>query len=152
MPLELRGALLGLGSILRLETPDASGLFVVLARGAFRPDQERSEVIPRYLVAPHPYGEASDQETFAILANAIEEVVFEGYTDAADTSFLENLLDQMANGRRTTKARAKQFTEALTEIPDAEELSDSEDPTRSSGDPFRALRKLTNTEDRRKKP
>lgn len=150
--LELQGALLGLGSVVRMNTSEASGLFVVLARGAYRPDQERNEVIPRYLLAPHPYGEARDQETFAVLAGAIDEVVFEGYTDAADASFLEDLLDQMENGRRAAKPPAQQFTEALTEIPDAEELSDGEDPAGSSGDPFRELRRLTSTEDRRKKP
>ena len=151
MPLELQGALLGLGSIVRLETPAASGLFVVLARGAFRPDQERSEVVPRYLVAPHPYGEAPDQETFPILAEAIDEVVFEGYSDAADASFLQDVLVQMENGRRPTTP-AKQFAGALTEIPEMSDDADGSDAADSSGDPFFELRRLASKEDRRKKP
>ena len=140
MPFELQGTLLGLGSIVRLETATASGLFVVLARGAYRPDSERNAVVPRYLVGPHPYGEAPDRETFPILVDEIREVVFEGYTDDADVAFLEDLLDQMEHGRKVA-APAAQFTDALTAIQDVPVVS-AEDRAVAwpGGDPFFELR------------
>jgi hypothetical protein len=149
MPLELTGVLLGLGSVVRLEIENVSGLFVVLARGAYRPDSDQDEALPRYLVGPHPYGEAPDQETFPILAGEIHEVVFEGYTDDADAAFLEDLLDQMENGRRTI-APAKQFTDALTVVPEAEAVhSDKDDGAPARADPFSELRRLASDEYRR---
>lgn len=154
MALELSGVLLGLGSVVRLDGDRAPGLFIVLARGAFRPDSEKNEVIPRYLVGPHPYGEAPDKETFPILASEIDEVVFEGYSDGEDAAFIADLLDQMENGRRDTK-RAKQFTEALTAIPEAAESADNAENDESdqrSEDPFFELRKLARGEERRHAP
>ncbi len=142
---------MGLGSIVRLETAEVSGLFVVVARGAFRPDTERDDVVPRYLVAPHPYGEAPDQETFPILADAIEEVVFEGYTNAADAAFLDDLLDQMQNGRRATKP-ARRFAGALTAIPETPDGVNNDATAEVARDPFIALRRLADQEDRRKRP
>ncbi|MEY9952737.1 DUF4176 domain-containing protein [Leifsonia sp. EB34] len=149
MTLELQGDLLGLGSIVRLENEQASGLFVVLARGAFRPDKQRPAVKPRYLVAPHPYGESPDQETFPILAGDVHEIVFEGYRDAADEAFLADLLDQMENGPRQI-SRAQQFTGPLTELPEAS-VSDAEDSDAPElgVDPFAELRRLTDQDHRR---
>ena len=117
MTFELQGVLLGLGSIVRLNNESVSGLFVVLARGAYRPDNEKDAVVPRYLVGPHPYGEAPDRETFPILDDEVQEVVFEGYTDTADVAFLEDLLDQMEHGRRQV-VPGQQFKDALTVIPE----------------------------------
>jgi hypothetical protein len=151
MTLEITQELLGLGSIVRLENEKATGLYVVLARGAFRPDKERNQVVPRYLVGPHPYGEAPDRETFPVLATEIQTVVHYGYTDAADTEFVTDLLDQMENGRRETK-RAEQFTDALTLIPDAVVDADSDGSHRGSEDPFFELRMLVGKEDRRQAP
>jgi hypothetical protein len=149
MTLELKGVLLGLGSILRLENDAATGLFVVLARGAFRPDGDLNDVVPRYLVGPHPYGEAPDQETFPILADQVQEVVHEGYSDAADASFLEDLLDQMENGRRVTTP-AEQFKASLTAIPEAEmAVSESDAAAGAGADPFFELRRLVDQEYRR---
>ena len=149
MALVLQGRLVGLGSIVRLENDRATGLFVVLARGAFRPDKERAEVEPRYLVAPHPYGEAPDQETFPILAGDVEEIVFEGYVDSADEAFLADLLDQMENGPRTT-SRAEQFTGSLTEIPEASSPdAEDSDAVAPGVDPFAELRRLTEQDYRR---
>lgn len=149
MTLVLQGRLLGLGSIVRLENDRATGLFVVLARGAFRPDKERPEVEPRYLVAPHPYGGSSDQETFPILAGDVEETVFEGYIDTADDAFLADLLDQMENGPRTI-SRAEQFAGPLTEIPEAS-VPDAEDSDAVAPgvDPFAELRRLTEQDHRK---
>ena len=149
MTLELVGDLLGLGSIVQLKREDAEGLFVVLARGAFRPDAEGDEVVPRYLVAPHPYGEAPDRETFPILETDIQTVVHHGYTDKADREFLDDLLDQMENGPRPV-TRATQFTEALTAIPEpAAKPAEEDDGGRSHGDPFFELRGLVQQEDRK---
>ncbi|MFJ8894784.1 DUF4176 domain-containing protein [Leifsonia sp. NPDC102414] len=149
MPLELAGMLLGLGSVVRLESQSVSGLFVVLARGAFRPDSNRDEVLARYLVGPHPYGEAPDQETFPVLASDVREVVFEGYLDDADATFLEDLLDQMENGRRIT-APAKQFTDALTVVPEAGAAHPADDDSAPAlADPFAELRTLASHEYRR---
>lgn len=151
MTLEISQELLGLGSIVRLENQNATGLYVVLARGAFRPDKQRNQVVPRYLVGPHPYGEAPDRETFPILATEIQTVVHPGYTDAADEKFLTDLLDQMENGRRETK-RAEQFNDALTVIPDAVVNADRSGPDEGSEDPFFELRMLVGKEDRRHAP
>lgn len=149
MSLELQGALLGLGSIVRLDNENVSGLFVVLARGALRPDSEQNVVVPRYLVGPHPYGEAPDHETFPILAGEIEEVVFEGYADEADVVFLEDLLDQMENGRRVTTP-ATQFKDALTAVPEAHaDTAGSDGGDEMSADPFYVLRKLLDQNDER---
>jgi hypothetical protein len=151
MTLKVADVLLGLGSVVRLESKNASGLFVVLARGAFRPDTELTEVVPRYLVGPHPYGEAPDHETFPILAAEIKEVVHHGYTDTADTAFLEDLLDQMEHGRRPATP-AQQFKESLTALPAATaERAQNEDVSGASGDPFFTLRRLVGGEHRRDK-
>ncbi|WP_295124485.1 DUF4176 domain-containing protein [uncultured Leifsonia sp.] len=141
MTLELAGTLLGLGSVVRLDSEQHSGLFVVLARGAFRPDNESSEVVPRYLVGPHPYGEAPDQETFPILAGEVHEVVHEGYTDDADDTFLTELLDQMENGRRSPTC-AQQFTGSLTAIPEGHAVAAESNPAQVGGDPFAELRRI----------
>lgn len=140
MALELAGVMLGLGSIVRLDLESHSGLFVVLARGAFRPDPEQSQVEARYLVGPHPFGEAPDQETFPVLAGEVAEVVFVGYTDDADDAFVVDLLDQMENGRRVT-ARAEQFTDALTEVSERVEVAEAAGDG-AVGDPFGELRKV----------
>ncbi|QIM16224.1 DUF4176 domain-containing protein [Leucobacter insecticola] len=137
MALTFDGVLLGLGSVVRVENEKASGLFVVLARGAYRPDLD-SSVAGRYLVGPHPYGEAPDRETFPILADEIVEVVFEGYTDENDEAFLMDLLDQMEHGRRPM-TRAVQFADALTEIPEYVEDVDGGEGVEL--DPFAVLRK-----------
>ena len=147
MALELQSAFLGLGSVIRLDDGGPSDLYVVLARGAYRPDSEQNGVISRYLVAPHPFGEAPDQETFPILASEVTEVVFEGYTDDADTAFLADLLEQMEHGRRPT-IPAQQFKDELTEIPDRPtEVADVS--SLPGSDPFAKLRVLLGENDRR---
>ncbi|MGO4592441.1 DUF4176 domain-containing protein [Leifsonia sp. 2TAF2] len=148
MTLELKGAVLGLGSMVRLDNEDATGLFVVLARGAFRPDGDRNEVVPRYLVGPHPYGETPDRETFPILAAEVQEVVHEGYTDAADAAFLEDLLDQMENGRRPTTS-AQQFKGSLTVIPEVQAIAPEDDGLAAGVDPFFELQRLVDQQYRR---
>lgn len=142
MGLELEGTLLGLGSVIRLEMESVTGLFVVLARGVYRPDPMGSKVEPRYLVGPHPYGQAPDQETFPVLARDIEELVFEGYRDSEDEAFLADLLDQVENGRRP-KPPAVQYQEALTDVPERNETAVH------AMDPFAKLRALTGHDDRR---
>ena len=148
MTLEMTGEFLGLGSIVRLNDETGAGLHVVLARGAFRPDNSKNEVVPRYLVGPHPYGEAPDRETFPIVATEILAVVHYGYTDAADTRFLDDLLDQMENGRSPT-TRAQHFAEALTTIPEGRAVEESEAAARSRVDPFFELRVLVQSAGRK---
>jgi hypothetical protein len=145
MAFELEGTLLGLGSIVRIENESVQGLFVVLARGALRADSDQNQVVPRYLVGPHPYGEAPDRETFPILAGEIQDVVFEGYTDDADEAFLEDLLDQMQHGRRATTP-AEQFKDALTNLPEAPapDVDADDEAEKARMDPFSALRALMN--------
>lgn len=145
MTLELQGTLLGLGSIVRLETESASGLFVVLARGGYRPDKTSNQVLPRYLLAPHPHGEAPDRETFPVLGRDIAEVVFHGYSDAADQAFLADLLDQMENGARPVQ-RAHQFTEPLSAIPDPAASTQNPHGDDRATDPFSELRRLIHSE------
>ena len=142
MSLEFTGVFLGLGSVVRLESESAAGLFVVLARGVIRPDSESPVVLPRYLVGPHPYGEAPDRETFPIAARDVVEVVHEGYTDADDAIFLEDLLDQVENGRRKMTP-AHHFSGALTAIPEGTTArSETNGTTQVPGDPFFELRRL----------
>lgn len=143
MAFELDGVLLGLGSIVRIEKESVQELVVVLARGVFRADKNQDQVVPRYLVGPHPYGEAPDRETFPILATDIQDVVFEGYTDDADAEFLEDLLDQMQHGRRTTTS-AEQFKGALTNLPDVQpdDVDVVDEAENARRDPFTDLRAL----------
>lgn len=142
MALNLIGKLLGLGSIVKVENDNNMGLYVVLARGAMKAGEDRA--VPRYLVGPHPYGDAPDQETFPLIDSEIQEVIFEGYTDEEDEVFLKDLLYQMENGRRSSKP-AHQFKEALTKIPEIEELGDEDSQEMAIGkiDPFYKLRRLT---------
>jgi hypothetical protein len=146
MAFELEGTLLGLGSIVRIENASVRGLFVVLARGALRADSEKNQVLPRYLVGPHPYGEAPDRETFPILAEEIQDVVFEGYTDDADQAFLEDLLDQMQHGRRAATP-AEQFKDPLTKRPEAHasDVDAADEAEKQRVDPFSDLRALVST-------
>ena len=141
MTLNLIGSFLGLGSIVKVENGNNKGLFVVLARGAMK--QGEDGAIPRYLVGPHPYGNAPDQETFPLLDSEINEVIFEGYSDEADKEFTEDLLYQMEHGKRPSKI-AKQFTEGLTDIPEAKENEEelSEERLKRKTDPFYKLREL----------
>lgn len=141
MTLTLKGRLLGLGSIIELASEDYTGRYVVLARGGFRTEKESSEVIPRYLVGPHPYGEAPDQESFPILDTEIESIVFEGYTDEKDQEFLDSLLDMMENGKPLAK-RAEQFKASLTEIPEVEIEDLEEAEVKAKADPFYRLRQI----------
>lgn len=146
MTLELQGNMLGLGSIVRIDRTSASGLFVIVARGAYRPDKGSNEVLPRYLVAPHPHGEAPDQETFPVLVSDIAEVVFDGYSDAADAIFLADLLHQMENGARSPQ-RAQRFTEPLTAMPErGGALAASTHEAAIATDPFWELRRLVHSE------
>ena len=148
MTLDLTGEFLGLGSVVRLNDDNHSGLFVILARGGYRPDRDRNEVVPRYLVGPHPYGEAPDQETFPILASAIVEVVREGYLDEADAAFVDDLLNQMENGPRPI-VRAQQFAGPLTELPEAQATENLAVDSNVSGDPFTSLREVVDRQQRK---
>lgn len=141
MTLTLIGELLGLGSVVRIENENYTGLYVVLARGAMK--EGEGSVVPRYLVGPHPYGESPDQETFPILDSGIKEVVFEGYSDEADEAFLKDLLFQMEHGRRVNKT-AKQFKAALTELPEAQSSDEaiSAEMAKRKIDPFYKLRQM----------
>ena len=53
------------------------------------------EIVSRYKVAPHPFGDIPTQEVFSIEVEQIIEVLFEGFSDKTDEEFLENLLSQM---------------------------------------------------------
>lgn len=141
MTLTLIGTLLGLGSVVKIENENYNGLYVVLARGGMK--EGEGNVVPRYLVGPHPYGEAPDQETFPILDSGIKEVVFEGYSDEADEAFLKDLLFQMEHGRRVNKT-AKQFKAALTELPEVQSSDEaiSEEMAKRKIDPFYKLRQM----------
>lgn len=141
MGLKLKDSLLGLGSIVTIESENHEGLYVILARGAMKVNNSE-EVIPRYLVGPHPYGEAPDQETFPILNSEISKIIFEGYFDDNDEQFIKDLLHQMEYGKKPTQA-AKQYKESLTEISEVESINtDFSDYVMKKHDPFINLRNL----------
>lgn len=94
---EMSTPFLPLGSILRLQdTGDDQLLYLVVARAIAK--NEVDEIISRYKVAPHPFGDVPSQEVFTVSADQIVEVVFEGYSDQEDEAFLNELLERMANG------------------------------------------------------
>lgn len=87
--------LLPLGSIVRIEEPEATQTFyLVIARAIAK--NESDEVFSRYKVAPHPYGDVPSQEIFTINADQISEIVFEGYSNQQDQEFLDNLFVKMS--------------------------------------------------------
>ena len=85
---------LPLGSILRLVgTEDDQLLYFVVARAIAKNEEEN--VISRYRVAPHPFGDVPSQEVFSIHADQITEVLFEGFQNQDDEEFLDDLLRQL---------------------------------------------------------
>lgn len=96
MSTELVGKFLPLGSMLKLkETEDDSLLYFVVARAIAK--NEADEIVPRYKVAPHPYGDVPNQEVFSIDDIQIVEIIFEGYEDEKDSDFVEELIGRMTN-------------------------------------------------------
>lgn len=96
MRLELKGRFLPLGSMLQLkETEDDSLLYFIVARAIAK--NNTGEIVPRYKVAPHPYGDTPNQEVFSIDATQIVKVLFEGYENNKDVEFVENMFERMTN-------------------------------------------------------
>lgn len=90
----LNGEFLPLGSIVRLEGTDHDNwLYFIVARAITRGEEE--DIIPRYRVAPHPFGDTPSQEVFSIRDSQIVEVIFKGYQDREDEKFLDGLFELM---------------------------------------------------------
>lgn len=103
---QITGDFLPLGSVLKLkDTENDELLYLVVARAVAK--RKTDEIVPRYRVAPHPYGDVPSQEVFPIETEQIVEVLFTGYADQADEDFLAQLLLQMAKGEKAGSATAK---------------------------------------------
>lgn len=91
---DLTTPFLPLGSVLKLkDTTNDTLYYFIVARAIAK--NGNGEIVSRYKVAPHPFGDIPTQEVFSIEVEQIIEVLFEGFSDKTDEEFLENLLSQM---------------------------------------------------------
>lgn len=115
MNLKLDGVFLPLGSMVRLkETTNDALTYFVVARAVAK--NELKAIVPRYKVAPHPFGDVPNQEIFTIGANQISEVLFEGYQDDDDKEFLESLLHQISSVQNKPNVPSKMIEESINEV------------------------------------
>ncbi|MBF0777456.1 DUF4176 domain-containing protein [Streptococcus cuniculi] len=96
---KLKEPFLPLGTVVTLVDtmefePEHSTYFIV-ARAIIKNSEE--EIVPRYRVAPHPYGDIPSQEILSINADEIEDILFKGFENAEDEAFVNMLLDKMKN-------------------------------------------------------
>ncbi|EPI09171.1 DUF4176 domain-containing protein [Enterococcus faecalis] len=127
---------LPLGSMVYLEDKDAYGtmLFLIVARAIA--SNEHGEIISRYKVAPHPFGDIPSEQIFSIKSGDISEVVFEGFSNEDDNQFLEDLIGQMTNAKSNpTTPQTKS-----TVIPESQEVEEVE-KEKLKADPFYKFRK-----------
>lgn len=88
--------------------------YFVVARAIAK--NEAKEIVPRYKVAPHPFGDVPNEEIFSIGVTQISEVLFEGYQDAKDKEFLESLLHQIANVQNKPNVPPKRNEESNRKV------------------------------------
>ena len=135
MSKELVGKFLPLGSMLKLKgTEDDNLLYFVVARAI--KENEAAEIVPRYKVAPHPYGDIPTKAVFSIESTQINEVLFEAYDDEQDKTFLDDLIYQI---RHAPKQAVKQEQE--TEIGKVDKPSEANERELLIQDPFYKFRK-----------
>lgn len=118
---ELTGDFLPLGTIVRLQdTENDEQLYFIIARAITRSADDT--VIPRYRVAPHPYGDIPSQEILTIEGNQIVEVVFKGYEDQEDQVLLDSLFDKMQEAEKSgSGSKAKKPTASRPAKPTADD-------------------------------
>lgn len=92
MTSEIEKMFLPLGSVIVVKEKPESKYFII-ARGLFKKDGVN--LMPSYLAAPHPKGEANVQETLEVDADHIAEIVFLGYTDDADFEYLKEKIKKV---------------------------------------------------------
>lgn len=126
MSTDLTTQFLPLGSVLKLkETANDSLYYFIVARAIAK--NEKGEVVSRYKVAPHPFGDVPSQEVFSIEVGQIVEVVFEGFSNETDKKFLENLLSQMNSSSSLPKKNYESEVEKNID-PEVTERAKNEDP------------------------
>lgn len=129
---DLTTPFLPLGSVLKLkDTTNDTLYYFIVARAIAK--NGNGEIVSRYKVAPHPFGDIPTQEVFSIEVEQIMEVLFEGFSDKTDGEFLENLLSQM-NGSAESFQK-----DSEPEVEKSSELEKTEMET--NGDPFYYFRK-----------
>lgn len=134
MTQKLTGDFLPLGSIVRLEeTEHDDWLYFIVARAITKGGGDI--IVPRYRVAPHPFGDTPTQEVFSIRDSQIVEVVFKGYENQEDENFLNKLFQMMENAGTDQKQVVK---ETPTPIPAKKEVEEDE---LLKNDPFYKFRK-----------
>lgn len=136
MTQKLTGDFLPLGSIVRLEeTEHDDWLYFIVARAITKGAGDTT--VPRYRVAPHPFGDTPTQEVFSIRDSQIVEVVFQGYENQEDENFLNNLFQLMENAGTGQKQAVKE-TVTPEPTPVKEEVEEDE---LLKNDPFYKFRK-----------
>lgn len=129
----LVGKFLPLGSMLKLiGTEDDSLLYFVVARAI--KENEAAEIVPRYKVAPHPYGDIPTKAVFSIESTQIIEVLFEAYEDEQDKTLLDDLIYQITHA-------PKQAVKQETEIGKVDKPSEVNERELLIQDPFYKFRK-----------
>lgn len=133
MNTELVGKFLPLGSMLKLkETEDDNSLYFVVARAIAK--NEADEIVPRYKVAPHPYGDVPNQEVFSIDVTQIAEIIFKGYEDEKDSEFVEEMIGRMTNAPKQPSVQKKVETTS-------EKTPEEDEKEKLLRDPFYKFRK-----------
>lgn len=126
MSIELITPFLPLGSVLRLKGTENDLLYYfIVARAISKND--KGEIVSRYKVAPHPFGDVPYQEVFSIGIEQIVEVVFEGFSNEIDKEFLEDLLSQINSSSTLPLNNPESEVEENTE-PEITGIIKNEDP------------------------
>lgn len=132
---------LPLGSVLKLTGTDNDELFYMIVARAVA-ITETEDIVPRYRVAPHPYGDIPSQEIFSISAREIVEILFRGYADQADDDFLAHLIEQASKGEKLIPSVAQSGAQTAQPTPLAQPKPVMDEAARLKEDPFYKFRKV----------
>ena len=118
---------LPLGTILQISEADyKEQLYFVVARAITKLDSD--EIVSRYRIAPHPYGDTPSQEILSINSEQITKVIFEGYKNQQDEEFLEELLKKMLEQSHEIETDEENRYEEVIETVMDDEIKLEEDP------------------------
>ena len=100
--------MLGLGSIILVDDSldKVSKKFVIIARAIKKGDKDN--ILARYRVAPHPFGDVPSQEILTVNEDQIKEVIFEGYLDDSDDNFVSDLVGKLSSIKSEVSVDPKQ--------------------------------------------
>ena len=130
---------LSLGTMVRLsQNPEEE--YLVVARTI---SQVGGKNIVRYMLLNHPYGGDSHYPPIAAEAGEISEVLLEGYSDAKDEVYIQELLAEAEQEEKVSDSESSEVVEKVESSPiESTEVSSESHPL-PEGDPFFELRSLT---------